>query len=78
MFEEAIHVMTMSCCCATADEGGRAIGDMLTANHSLKKLLLSSNLLGNVNYGRNSICLYMSLRYTHSLIISLLHSYALW
>ena len=32
--------------CVTADEGGQAIGDMLTANHTLKKLLLSSNLLG--------------------------------
>jgi len=29
-----------------ADEGGQAIGDMLTVNHTLKKLLLSSNLLG--------------------------------
>lgn len=36
-----------------ADEGGQAIGDMLTANHTLKKLLLSSNLLGEaiMNYG---------------------------
>ena len=34
------------CCCSTADEGGLAIGDMLTVNHTLKKLLLSSNLLG--------------------------------
>ena len=36
-----------------ADEGGRAIGDMLKANHTLKKLLLSSNLLGErrANYG---------------------------
>ena len=29
-----------------ADEGGQAIGDMLTVNHTLKKLLMSSNLLG--------------------------------
>ena len=30
----------------TADEGGRALADMLTHNQTLKKLLLSSNLLG--------------------------------
>lgn len=29
-----------------ADEGGRALAEMLTHNQTLKKLLLSSNLLG--------------------------------
>ena len=31
---------------AAADEGGRALAEMLGYNQTLKKLLLSSNLLG--------------------------------
>ncbi len=31
---------------STADEGGREVADMLHYNQTIKKLLLSSNLLG--------------------------------
>ncbi len=34
----------------TADEGGREIADMLKHNQSIKKLLLSSNLLGKDSF----------------------------
>ena len=33
-------------CVSSADEGGRALAEMLRRNQTLKKLLLSSNLLG--------------------------------
>ena len=36
-----------------ADEGGKAIADMLRLNQTLRKLLLSSNLLGELTCSNN-------------------------
>ena len=40
----------------TADEGGRALAEMLTQNQTLKKMLLSSNLLGVLLTVQSLLC----------------------
>lgn len=42
------HTKALMCVCVcVADDGGHALGEMLQSNQTLRKMLLSSNLLGD-------------------------------